>query len=168
MVKLFASGTFTLLYPLPAPCANGDTFDAYPGCDKLEATCISKFNNKPNFGGYPFVPTPETIGSVRMRRRQARVRAAAGNIGLRHRHRWPAVQVPAEVTPQQDVIVAAAQRWLGTPYHHAADVLGVGVDCAMLIVRVLCDLELAPRSIRARIRATGTLHRSEERFLGWI
>lgn len=61
MVKLFASGTFTLLYPLPAPCANGDTFDAYPGCDKLEATCISKFNNKPNFGGYPFVPTPETI-----------------------------------------------------------------------------------------------------------
>lgn len=60
-VKFFSSGTFTLLYPLPAACASGDTFDAYPGCDKLESTCIDKFNNKPNFGGFPYVPTPEVI-----------------------------------------------------------------------------------------------------------
>ena len=167
MVKLFASGTFTLLYLLPAPCANGDTFDAYPGCDKLEATCISKFNNKPNFGGYRSSRRPRPSSSVRMRRRQARVRAAAGT-SVTAPAPVASCPVPAEVTPQQDVIVAAAQRWLGTPYHHAADVLGVGVDCAMLIVRVYCDLGWRPRSIRARIRATGTCTRSEERFLGWI
>lgn len=60
-VKAFASGALTLLYPLPYPCANGDTFDAYPGCDKLEATCGGKFNNLPHFRGFPFVPTPEVI-----------------------------------------------------------------------------------------------------------
>lgn len=31
-------------------------FIAYPGCDKRRATCISKFNNEENFGGYPFTP----------------------------------------------------------------------------------------------------------------
>ena len=41
-------------------------------------------------------------------------------------------------------VVAAARSWLGTPYHHAADVKGRkgGVDCAMLLVRVYCDLGL--------------------------
>lgn len=72
------------------------------------------------------------------------------------------------MTPQQDVIVAAAQRWLGTPYHHAADVLGVGVDCAMLIVRVYCDLGLAPAIDPRPYPRDWHLHRSEERFLGWI
>lgn len=27
-------------------------------------------------------------------------------------------------------------KWLGTPYHNCADIIGVGVDCAMLPVRV--------------------------------
>ena len=41
-------------------------------------------------------------------------------------------------------VVAAARAWLGTPYHHAADIRGVGVDCAMILVRVFCDLGLVP------------------------
>lgn len=28
----------------------------YPGCDKAKTTCISKFNNLENFGGFPFIP----------------------------------------------------------------------------------------------------------------
>ena len=28
----------------------------YPGCDKLKATCISKFDNLENFGGFPYIP----------------------------------------------------------------------------------------------------------------
>ena len=35
--------------------------------------------------------------------------------------------------------------WIGTPYHHAADVKEIGVDCAMLLVRVFCNLGLSSR-----------------------
>ena len=38
----------------------GDTFTAYPGCDKTQATCSAKFNNLINFSGLPYVPAPET------------------------------------------------------------------------------------------------------------
>lgn len=54
-----ASGVFTLLNPLPYDVDVGDTFDAYPGCDKTQATCVL-FGNKPNFGGQPYIPSPET------------------------------------------------------------------------------------------------------------
>lgn len=43
----------------PVAPANGDGFDIYPGCDKLQATCSGKFNNINRFRGYPFVPTAE-------------------------------------------------------------------------------------------------------------
>jgi uncharacterized phage protein (TIGR02218 family) len=55
-----ASGTFTLAYPITPPAA-GDTFTAYPGCDKTQATCTSTFNNLQHFRGFPYVPTPETL-----------------------------------------------------------------------------------------------------------
>lgn len=41
-------------------------------------------------------------------------------------------------------LVAEARSWLGTPFVDCADVKGVGVDCAMILVRVCCDLGLAP------------------------
>jgi uncharacterized protein len=44
---------------MPLPLAIGDTFVALPGCDKTAATCSSKFGNLINFGGQPFVPSPE-------------------------------------------------------------------------------------------------------------
>lgn len=34
----------------------GDSLNIRPGCDKTLSTCISKFNNKENFRGEPFVP----------------------------------------------------------------------------------------------------------------
>jgi uncharacterized phage protein (TIGR02218 family) len=60
-VKMFSGGVLTLLYPLPGACAAGDTFTAYPGCDKLQATCSGKFANLTHFRGFPYVPTPEVI-----------------------------------------------------------------------------------------------------------
>ncbi len=51
--------TLTLMTPLPFAVAAGDTFTAYPGCDKQENTCIA-FGNLANFGGMPFIPAPET------------------------------------------------------------------------------------------------------------
>lgn len=53
-------GALTLIAPMPFTVAPGDAFTAYPGCDKQLATCIDKFNNKVNFGGQPFIPSPET------------------------------------------------------------------------------------------------------------
>ena len=58
--SLNASGQITLAYPI-APPAAGDTFTAYPGCDKTQTTCTSKFNNAAHFRGFPYVPTPETL-----------------------------------------------------------------------------------------------------------
>jgi NlpC/P60 family putative phage cell wall peptidase len=69
---------------------------------------------------------------------------------------------------QRAEVVAAARRWLGTPYHHMADLQGVGVDCAMILVRVFCDLGLvAPFDPRPYTR-DWMLHRDEERYLGFL
>ena len=44
------------LYPIAA----GDQFELLPGCDRTIATCTNVFNNATHFGGFPYIPTPET------------------------------------------------------------------------------------------------------------
>jgi uncharacterized phage protein (TIGR02218 family) len=46
--------------PLLQPPAVGDTFVAYPGCPGTSDACASKFANSGRYGGWPFVPVPET------------------------------------------------------------------------------------------------------------
>lgn len=59
-VRKHAGGKITFALPLLAPVQQGDTFVAYPGCDKLKSTCEGGvFNNVINFRGFPFVPDPE-------------------------------------------------------------------------------------------------------------
>ena len=65
-------------------------------------------------------------------------------------------------------VVAAARAWVGTPYHHAADVPGVGVDCAMILVRVFCDLGLVPPFDPRPYVKDWMLHREDERYLGFL
>ncbi len=36
--------------------SSGVSVDIYPGCDKLESTCINVFNNLPNNGGFKYIP----------------------------------------------------------------------------------------------------------------
>ena len=55
-----ANQLFTLYQALPFAPAVGDTFTAYPGCDKTQSTCLNKFNDLVNFGAQPYVPIPET------------------------------------------------------------------------------------------------------------
>lgn len=69
---------------------------------------------------------------------------------------------------QRAAVVAAARSWLGTPYHHAADVKGVGVDCAMILVRVYVDLGLVEPFDPRPYPADWMLHRSDERYLGFL
>ena len=43
-----------------SPVSAGDEFQMLPGCDRTLATCTNVFNNAIHFGGFPYIPTPET------------------------------------------------------------------------------------------------------------
>lgn len=58
-VKTFSGGAFTFALAWPFANAAGNTYTALPGCDKLQATCSSKFSNLTHFRGYPYIPAPE-------------------------------------------------------------------------------------------------------------
>jgi cell wall-associated NlpC family hydrolase len=74
------------------------------------------------------------------------------------------------IEQERAAVVAEARSWLGTRYHHAADVKGRqgGVDCAMLLVRVYCDLGLVERFDPRPYTRDWFLHRNEERYLGFL
>lgn len=59
-VKSYTTGVVTLSNPLPNTPAVGDTFTAYPGCDKRKTTCSSKFSNLTKHRAFPYIPAPET------------------------------------------------------------------------------------------------------------
>lgn len=61
MVKAFDGTTMSLIAPFPFTLLSGDTFTAYPGCNKvLLGDCTTKFSNALNFGGQDLIPTPES------------------------------------------------------------------------------------------------------------
>ncbi len=62
-------------------------------------------------------------------------------------------------------IVAEARSWIGTPYHHCADIKGVGCDCGMLLVRVFVDLGVVAPFDPRPYTFDWHLHRGEERYL---
>ena len=66
------------------------------------------------------------------------------------------------------LVVAAARRWIGTPYHACADARGIGVDCGMLLVRVFVDTGLCAPFDPRPYAPDWHLHRSEERYLGFV
>lgn len=69
----------------------------------------------------------------------------------------------------REAVVQEALSWQRTPYHHMGDIKGVGVDCAMILVRVYAACGLVPRTLDPRpYPAEWHLHRSVERYLGWL
>ncbi len=54
------SGHAYFLKPWIFPVAIGDQFRLLPGCDHTVATCDGVFNNIVHYGGFPFIPPPET------------------------------------------------------------------------------------------------------------
>lgn len=71
-------------------------------------------------------------------------------------------------TEQRERVVAEARSWLGTPYRNCADIKRVGVDCGMLIVRVFVDTGLCAPFDPRPYTPDWHLHRSEERYLGFV
>ena len=75
---------------------------------------------------------------------------------------------PPSSEAQRAAVVAEARSWIGTPYHNCADIQGVGVDCGMLLVRVFVDTGLCPTFDPRPYPIDWHLHRSDERYLGFI
>jgi NlpC/P60 family putative phage cell wall peptidase len=66
-------------------------------------------------------------------------------------------------------VVAEAQTWLNTPYHHGANIKGVGVDCAMYLVEVFRTVGVIEPDFDPRpYPKDWMLHRSEEIFMAGI
>lgn len=61
-IKTHVGTTITITHPL-AELVTGASVTVYPGCDKTQATCITKFNNVLNFGGFPYTPKKNPFGS---------------------------------------------------------------------------------------------------------
>lgn len=62
-------------------------------------------------------------------------------------------------------IVEAAREWIGTPYHLGAGVKGVGVDCALLILRTFQQISIVPPDEEAhRLSHDWWAHTTEERY----
>lgn len=59
-IAAMSNGTVTVKPAFLSTPATGDQFRLLPGCDRTIATCTNVFNNAVHFGGFPYVPTPET------------------------------------------------------------------------------------------------------------
>ena len=68
----------------------------------------------------------------------------------------------------REQIVEEAKTWLGTPYHHMAQVKGAGVDCAQILLAVYRAVGLVPEIDVGYYPQDWHFHRSDERYLGWI
>lgn len=69
---------------------------------------------------------------------------------------------------QRATIVAEARSWLGTPYHHRAEVKGAGVDCAQLLHAVYRGCGLVPEIAIPPYPPDWHLHRGAERYLAAV
>jgi uncharacterized phage protein (TIGR02218 family) len=54
------NGVVLVKLPFLSPVIPGDQFQLLPGCDRTLTTCTNIFNNSIHFGGFPYIPTPET------------------------------------------------------------------------------------------------------------
>ena len=59
-VTELTGGIVRLLKPWLSPVAVGDMFQLLPGCDHTTQTCRSVLQNIARYGGFPYVPPPES------------------------------------------------------------------------------------------------------------
>lgn len=65
-------------------------------------------------------------------------------------------------------VLEVAQTWLLTRWHHRQCKKGAGVDCGRYIHAVFHEAGLVPAASFESYPADWMMHRSEERFLGWV
>jgi uncharacterized phage protein (TIGR02218 family) len=54
-ITVHAGSSLTLLRVVSS-LTSGEDATIYPGCDELRGTCLNKFDNLDNFGGFPWIP----------------------------------------------------------------------------------------------------------------
>ena len=59
-VANMGSGWIYLKLAFLSPVLVGDQFQLLPGCDRTLASFTNVFNNASHFGGFPYIPTPDT------------------------------------------------------------------------------------------------------------
>lgn len=69
---------------------------------------------------------------------------------------------------ERAAVVAEARSWIRTPYHHAARVKGVGVDCAQILIAVYAAVGLIEPFDPGYYPPDWHLHRDEERYLATV
>jgi NlpC/P60 family putative phage cell wall peptidase len=67
--------------------------------------------------------------------------------------------------PRRAAVIAEAQSWIGTPFHHAARVKGAGVDCLMLLAEVYERAGVAPHIEPPFYVPDWHMHRDAERYM---
>jgi len=66
---------------------------------------------------------------------------------------------------ERALVVAEAEKWIGTPYHTNGAVLGAGIDCGMLLVRAFVDTGIVKPFDPRPYPAQWAFHQSAERYL---
>ena len=75
---------------------------------------------------------------------------------------------PETEAAQRAAVVAEARKWLRTPYHGGADILGAGVDCGMFLVRVFVDSGMVAPFDPRPYAQDWMMHNEGERYLGFV
>lgn len=70
--------------------------------------------------------------------------------------------------PRRIAVVAEVMEWIGTPYHHAARLKGVGCDCLTLLTEVYERAGVVPRQEVPFYRPDFMQHQSEETYLSGL
>lgn len=69
---------------------------------------------------------------------------------------------------ERAAVKASARRWIATPYHHRAYVLGAGVDCAQLLNQTFAGAGLIDALDLGQYPIDWHCHRSEEKYLAVV
>lgn len=73
-------------------------------------------------------------------------------------------------------VIAEAESWIGTPYHHMGDgdqvpgrqLKGVGIDCAQILVETYSAAGVTEWFSTGKYSRDWMMHQREERYLGFI
>ena len=68
----------------------------------------------------------------------------------------------------RSAVIAEAETWLKTPWHHNARVRGAGVDCGQHIIGSYIGAGLVEHFETGAYPADWMLHQAQERYLEWV
>ena len=69
---------------------------------------------------------------------------------------------------QRQRVVDVARSWVGTPYHHRANIKGVGTDCGMILIEVFTEAGIISHFDPGKYSPDWMLHRDAEVYLSIV